>query len=102
MARRHLGGRRLPQAGMSLGSGPCLKLEGRKFSQGSRGGSPELMQTWVLLQGAGRGSKERVTYSCQDRDEGGQSLESLGHVSFLSQRVAMFHNLPVLITRKLQ
>lgn len=81
MARRRLGGRRLPQAGTSLGNGLHLKLEGRKFSQGSRGvlpsrgGSPGLMQTWVLLQGAGRGSKKRVTYSCQDRDEGGQSLE---------------------------
>lgn len=29
------------------------------------------MQSWVLLQGVGRGGKERGTCSCQDRGEGG-------------------------------
>lgn len=55
----------------SIGSGSCLKLAGRKFCQGSRGGSPGPMQSWVLLQGVGRGGKERGTCSCQDRGEGG-------------------------------
>lgn len=80
----------------------CPKPEGRKFSQSSGGGSPGLMETWVLLQGVGLQGKERVTYWCQDRGEGTQSLESLGHLSFLSQKVAVFHSPPILIIRKQQ
>lgn len=73
---------------VSVGRGPCLKLEGR-FSQGCGGGSPGVMQTWVLLQGVGLEGKERVTRVRIDM-RGTQSLESLGHLSFLSQKVALF------------
>lgn len=103
MARGHWGGRRLPQAAVSAGTlAKTWRLEGRKFSQGSGGGCPGLMRTWLLLQGIGLEGRERVTYWCQDRGEGTQSLESLGHLRFLSHKVAMFHSPPVLIIRKLQ
>lgn len=96
----HLGGRRLPQACMSTGSGPPakphLKFGGRKFSQGPRGGFLRLLQARKLLQGVGLGSKKGVSYPlCQDTDKGEVTVficfESVGHLSFLSRIVTVFN-----------